>query len=263
MTAGLNQKYERLRERISRFGRVAVASSGGVDSTLLLRAARDALGSDRVLAVLASSPLQPDEETRHARAMINEVGCSLLVVRWDPFQVPEIVANPDDRCFHCKKKIYSLFLERIKEKSCSVLLDGSILDDLAEYRPGRKAIRELGVITPLIDAGLTKAEIRRLSRQLGLSNWNRLSASCLATRIPAGIPLSLEKIRLAARCEAHLHQLGYDGCRVRLFEELALVELDRGDLKEFVSAPHRQSILKKFSELGIGRISVDLRPRTT
>ncbi len=261
LTAGLEQKYQRLREIISRHARVAVACSGGVDSTLLLRAARDALGPDRVLAILADSPLQPDEETEHARAMINEVNCPLLLVRWDPFQVPEIVANPDDRCFHCKRKIYSLFLARIKEKSCSVLLDGSNLDDLTGHRPGRKAIKELGVITPLIDARLAKAEVRQLSRQLGLSNWNRLSASCLATRIPAGIPLCLEKIRLAARCEAHLHQLGYAGCRVRLFEELALVELDRGDLKEFVSAPHRQSVLKKFSDLGIGRISVDLRLR--
>lgn len=262
-TKGPGARYDRLREIIGRHDRVAVACSGGVDSTLVLRAALDALGADRVMALVAVSPLQPEEETGHALDIIAAMGSRYRTVSWDPLAVPEIAANPPERCYLCKKGIYTLFQKELGAHSFSALLDGSNLDDLEEVRPGRRALQELGVETPLVEAGLGKAEIREMSRKLGLATWNRPSASCLATRIPTGSRLTMEKINLVARCENCLHRLGYPGCRVRTQEDGAVVELAAGDLIRFVSGPDRTSVRNFFAELGITRVSVDLRERKT
>lgn len=257
----IEAKYHRLKQIIQKYGRAAVACSGGVDSTLLLRAAKDSLGDDNVLALLAASPLQTAEETRNAELMISEVGCRKKKITWDPLASPEIAANPIDRCYHCKKAIYTLFWQEARKESIPTLLDGSNLDDLHDYRPGRKAVQELNVHTPLIEAGLFKEEIRRTSRYLGLSNWDRPSASCLATRVPAGCELTGELISLVEQCESHVHSLGYRGFRVRLAQDEALIEIDPGDLPRLVSGQDRESILLFFTTRGIGRISVDLRGR--
>lgn len=257
----LQNKYERLLEIIGRHSKAALACSGGVDSTFLLKCASEVLGPDEVIALLACSPLQPQEETANAHAVINEIGCRLLTVELDPFSWPEFVENPPDRCYHCKKKIYTLFFEKMREHNVHVLMDGTNLDDLSDYRPGLQALKELGVLTPLVEAKLGKNEIRSLSRSLKLSNWDRPSSSCLATRIPAGRRISLELIQLAARCEEHLKQLGFIGCRVRLTVEGALVELTEDDIEIFAREPNRVATERFFSDLGLKRVFLNIRGR--
>lgn len=240
---------------------MAVACSGGADSTFLLRAACDSLGRANVLAVLVRSALIPANELARAQAVIGAMGCPSLFLDWDPFVCPEVVSNPPDRCYHCKKRIYSLMRAGIDPYEITVLLDGTNLDDLDEYRPGLQAIRELDVAMPLVEAGLTKSAVRRLSRQAGLSTWNRPSASCLATRIPCGTTISAELIKLIAQCEEHLLQFGYAGCRVRMVHGKAHIELAAGDLARFVSSPDRLSTIVFFAAHGIRGVLVDLQER--
>jgi len=257
----LDAKTRRLKELVGKSGRAAVAVSGGVDSTYLARIACDVLGNKNFLAVFARSPLLTSAELDNVLTVTDEIGCRLHIVDVDPLAWPEFIDNPRDRCYLCKKKIYSLFIEAIRQHDIAVLMDGTNADDLNDYRPGLRALRELDVKTPLAEAGLGKAEIRQLSRRLALSNWDRPSASCLATRIPTGIHITQDLLDRVAQCENHLHKLGFKGCRVRLFGKEAQIELAEGDSERFVRAATRNSVLDFFRMRGINKVLLNIQER--
>ena len=196
MSVALADKRKKLEAIISRESRAAVACSGGVDSTLLLQITHNVLGHENTIAVFAETPLLPPGEVEAAREVINFVGSRLLTVSLNPLVWPEFTENPQDRCYLCKKKIYQTFLEKMGELHFSILMDGTNLDDLSDFRPGLKALHELNVKTPLADAGLAKDEIRQLSKDLNLPNWDKYSSSCLATRVVTGQEINEEKIEL-------------------------------------------------------------------
>jgi uncharacterized protein len=254
-------KLERLKEAVSACTTVAVAVSGGVDSTLLFKVAGDVLGRDKVLGLFAGSILQPAAEAENILSLAEGIGGKLEIVQVEPLDWPEFVENPPDRCYQCKKRIYSLFLARMAPYDIPRLLDGTNVDDLSAGRPGQRALAELGVLTPLAAAGLCKADIRSLSRFLDLPNWNRPSASCLATRIPAGRTITRTLLEQVARCEGFLHSLGFSRCRVRLVGDDAHIELAAGDSARFSAARIRESVSERFAAFGINRVLVDLAER--
>lgn len=261
MSVALADKKKKLETIVSREGRAAVACSGGVDSTLLLKITHDVLGHENTIAVLAETPLLPPGEAEAAREVVNFVGSSLLTVSINPLVWPEFTQNPQERCYLCKKKIYYIFLGKLEELHFNTLMDGTNLDDLSDFRPGLKALHELQVKTPLADAGLTKNEIRQLSRDLNLPNWNKHSSSCLATRIATGELIDLEKLELVRKCENFLHGLDFLGCRVRIVNDSAIIELLEEDIGRFAENTTRLSVLKKFNDFSMKSVFMAVRGR--
>lgn len=256
----LLQKYVHLQEIIREAGHVAVAFSGGVDSSLLLKTALDVLG-DKVVAFQARSPLQTQDETDKAMDFAGMIGAQLKVFDIDPFSWSKFTANPPDRCYHCKKKIYTLFKAELPEETTQ-LMDGTNTDDLLDDRPGLKAICELGVKTPLVAANLGKTEIRFLSKHLNLRTWDQPSSSCLATRIPSGRMISRKDLECVAQCERFLHSLNFLGCRVRLEGDSVKIELAQGDTERFTSRPISAKIKLFFDDLGFNDFFLDPSERT-
>jgi uncharacterized protein len=257
----LADKKKKLETIISLEKRAAVACSGGVDSTLLLKITHDVLGHENTIAVFAETPLLPPGEIEAATRVVKLVGSRVLTVSLNPLLWPEFTENPLERCYLCKKRIYLSFLEKMEELHFSTLMDGTNLDDLSDFRPGLKALHELNVKTPLADAGLTKNEIRQLSRDLKLPNWNKHSSSCLATRVASGQQINAEVLELIKKCENFLQSLDFWGCRVRLANDSALIELLEEDFKRFAERETRLSVWKKFNDFKIKKIFLDIRGR--
>ncbi len=258
MSVSLADKKKDLEGIIARETRVAVACSGGVDSTLLLKITYDILGHENTIAVFADTPLLPPGESEAVKEVVDLIGSQLLTFSLNPFSWPEFTANPLERCYLCKKKIYQTFQDKLSEININVLMDGTNLDDLSDFRPGLKALDELKIKTPLAKAGLTKTEIRQLSKELGLPNWNKHSSSCLATRIATGQHINLEKLDLIRRCEDVLHVFGFTGCRVRKSDDLTIIELLEEDIERFVQGSTRQQVLKKFNDFGIEKVFLSM-----
>ena len=261
MPVSLADKKKSLEEIIGREGRAAVACSGGVDSTLVLKIAHDVLGHENTIAVFADTPLLPSGESEAVRDVVNCIGSRLLIVDLDPFSWPGFIKNPLERCYLCKKKIYQIFQEKLAEKDFNILMDGTNFEDLSDFRPGLKALEELEIRTPLANAGLIKKEIRLLSRDLDLPNWNKYSSSCLATRIVTGQSISLEKLNLVERCENLLQDFGFMGCRVRLSDDSAVIELLEKDMEDFIRHATRVSVLKKFNDFGVKKVFLSMLGR--
>nr|MBF0221884.1 ATP-dependent sacrificial sulfur transferase LarE [Desulfobulbaceae bacterium] len=256
----LAYKLDQLRTIIAGYEKVAVAFSGGVDSSLLLKVAYDQVGDD-VTAYFADSIVQSAAEKNSAFASAHEIAAPLVVLQFDLLSFPEFVANPKDRCYFCKKKIFSEILREANQLGIHNLADGTNLDDLKQFRPGAKAVQELGVKTPLVEAKLTKKDIRILSRYLGLSSWDKHSASCLATRIASGQSITLQHLNIIERAEQHLSGKGFGGCRVRLDGLSCTLELARGDVYLFITQGHNDAFVSLMSSLGIDKISLDLKER--
>ena len=261
MSISLYDKKKKLDEILRREKRVAVACSGGVDSTLLLKIAFDVLRSENTLAVFADTPLLPPGEAEEAEKIINHIGSRLLTVKLDPLSWPEFIENSHERCYLCKKKIYKIFREQLVALDFNILMDGTNLDDLSDHRPGLKALEELEVRTPLAEVGLTKDEVRELSREMNLPNWNKYSSSCLATRVATGQQINRGKIERIKKCEHFLNALDFHGCRVRINGNSAIIELQQDDIILLVQDTIRQQVLKKFNDFGIEKISLDMKGR--
>lgn len=261
MEIALSRKYRRLQEILLEHQGVAVAFSGGVDSSFLLYAACATLGPASVHAFHATSELLPPLETERAERIIQERGCFSHLIEIEPLSWPEFVANSSDRCYLCKKKIYQQFLVDPIFLKGTVLCDGTNRDDLAQDRPGLIAVAELNVQTPLADLGFTKNEIRLLSREFALSTWDVQSSSCLATRIAPREPITREKILLVSQCEALLRKAGFNGVRVRLGQRVATIEVLRKDLGEINKKPVFSAIKAEFSLLGVSQVLIDQHGR--
>lgn len=264
----LEEKLGRLTALLKGHGQVAVAFSGGVDSSFLLHFALSVLGPARVLALHADSCLRTPEERKSIDTWADRyfpgVEVRLALLDFGPLAWKEIAANTAERCYFCKRRIYALFFEEMERQGVEVLLDGTNVDDLKDRRPGLRALHELRVQTPLVEAGLNKEEIRRLSREAGLDTWDQPSSSCLATRIPVGMPLSEELLGRIGLWERFLHGLGFAACRVRLHStdhEAICIEVRATDLAHLVDDANRLFILRFFRRAGFFRVSVDLEGR--
>ena len=225
MDPAVSLKYDALRERIARLDSVLVAYSGGVDSTLLAFVAREILG-EHMLAVLVVSEIYPRTETESARRTARELGLDLLEVETDALDSPAFATNPPDRCYHCKHEVFGLLRDVARSRGLAVVADGSNFDDLADHRPGRRAALELGVVSPLQDAGLTKDDIRAISRDLGLPTADKPSMACLASRFPYGSTIGRAGLTRVATAEDGVRALGIRQFRVRSHGDVARLEVE-------------------------------------
>ncbi|MCL6594191.1 MAG: ATP-dependent sacrificial sulfur transferase LarE [Alicyclobacillus sp.] len=251
------EKYERVLAQLRAWESVAVAFSGGVDSTLLLQAALTALGRERVLAVTAVSETYPPRELAAARSLAQRLQCHHLEVTTSELAIPGYAENPVHRCYFCKQELFSQLLPLAQARGYAQVVFGAIADDLGEYRPGLQAARERGVRAPLLEAGLNKREIRFVSRELGLPTWDKPSLACLSSRIPYGQRITLEKLSRIDQAEFFLQQLGFRQVRVRHHEQLARIEVPPEDLPQLVEVA--AMVVQKLRGLGFTYVTLDLQ----
>jgi len=255
----LKDKYLELKNLLSSMGRALIAFSGGVDSTFLLYAAKETLGAENVLAVIAQSPTYPVEEVEQAIEIADSLGVKCRLIDTEEFQDENFVSNPKDRCYYCKKELFAKLKELARENEIEHILDGSNLDDLSDYRPGSRAKEEFGVRSPLQEAGLTKEEIRQLSKEAGLPTWDKPSMACLSSRIPYGTRITEEVLYRIGEAEKFLRSLGLKQVRVRHHDIMARIEVGEKEIVTILSDGLREKITKKLEELGYFFVALDLK----
>ncbi len=253
----LQTKLERLKTVLSEYGSVAVAYSAGVDSTFLLKVAHDVLG-DRAVAATASTAAIPARELTEAAAFCKAEGIRFVPVAVDVFAVDGFSANPPDRCYRCKRAVFSRLQEAAAECGAAILAEGSNADDTGDYRPGMRAVAELGVRSPLLDVGFTKSEIRTLSRELGLPTWQKPALACLATRIPYGETVTPQKLQMIDAVEQQLAALGFRQYRVRHLGDAARIEVLPDEIARFADPAVRGAVRDTLHQLGFRTVTLDL-----
>lgn len=257
MQDALEDKQKRLHRRLRSFGRLAIAFSGGVDSAVLLAEAHAVLPG-RVMALTARSPIHPAAERADARRIAAELGVPHLIVDSHEMAQADFLANPPERCYICKKTVLTQLVALAADNGFDHLAHGANADDRYDYRPGQRAADELGVAAPLMEAGLSKAEIRRIARDRGLFVWDKPAMACLATRLPYGSPIRIEQVAQVERAEAVLRAAGFPECRVRHHGAVARIEVPADQLTRLATEPVRRQLVERLRDIGFQHVAADL-----
>lgn len=255
--ADLLAKFEHVKQIVRMLERAVVAYSGGVDSTLVAKIALEVLGAKNVLAVTAVSASLGAEEEREAIDTLNEIGVPFIRVETTELDDPRYAANPVNRCYFCKEHVYGALTDVARRHGFETVIDGFNAEDTADFRPGRKAGRELGVRSPLCEAGLNKDEIRRLARHLGLKNWAKPAMACLSSRVEYGTPITVQILTQVDQAERALRRLGFDDLRVRHHDKLARIEIDSQMIDRALAS--REEIIEAVKSAGYVYVTLDLQ----
>jgi uncharacterized protein len=254
---GTQEKFIRLQDILKGMQSVLVAFSGGVDSTFLLKVARRVLG-ENVLAVIARSETYPEREYKEALQMAGDMGARLRVIHTAELENPDFVNNPPERCYFCKRDLFSALKVIAAEENISFVCDGANFEDRLDFRPGAKAAQELGIRSPLMEAGLEKREIRLLSRTLNLPTWNKPAMACLSSRFPYHMPIEKKSLRQIEAAEEFIRSMGISRLRVRHHGQIARIEVDPEDFPKIMDGQVRKRIGERLRELGYFYVTLDL-----
>lgn len=260
MSHDSHNKLEKLKALLTSCGRVAICFSGGVDSTFLAKVAVDQLGYDNVLGILADTPSMPRAELESARKMAKLINLNLVEVMTCEIDDPHYISNPVDRCYFCKEIIFGSLIAEARERGFERILDGNNADDAGEYRPGHKAAVELGVATPLMDAGLTKSDIRALSREIGLPTADKPALACLATRVTTGTPITRDLLARIEKAEQVAWDAGFSQVRVRDHGERACLEIAEPDFTLLSDKTLREQLVQEICAAGYENVVLNLAP---
>lgn len=254
----IKEKLRKLQEYLLKLDNALIAFSGGVDSTFLAKVSYDVLGN-RVLAVTATSPMHPKSELKEAVELAKKIGIPHLVVEFnDILEIEEFRKNPLNRCYICKSNLFSRFKAIAEEKGFKYILEGTNADDVSDFRPGRRALKELGILSPLLECGIKKEEIRILSKELGLPTWGKPSYACLASRIPYGEEITYDKLSMVEKAEEDLKDLGFSGFRVRYHGDVARIELPKEQMETIFEEGIREEVVKRIKNAGFKYVTMDL-----
>jgi uncharacterized protein len=254
----LNDKLSNLKHDLKRMGRIVLAFSGGVDSTLLLKVA-SLSGPDKVIAVTASSESLPMQELAFAREMVSNLGIEHRIIKTEELRDNHYADNPPDRCYYCKRELFTKLREIALRENVTFIIDGTNADDARDWRPGRRAAEEAGVHSPLLTAGLCKEEIREISRRLGLPTWNKPATPCLSSRFPYGQRITAPALERVDRAERFIKQFGFKDLRVRVHSDTARIEIDPEDFPVLTDESVRRKIVVFLKDLGYKYITLDLQ----
>jgi uncharacterized protein len=258
MKLDTRDKLDLLEKIIAGYERAVAAFSGGVDSAFLLSVARDVL-NEKLLAVTISSPVVPPREVEEAEGIARTLGVAHMVITSNEMEIEEFRSNQPDRCYHCKMSLFSRMIEVAKERGYRCVMEASNQDDMNDYRPGFRAIQKLGVKSPLVEAGFTKDEIRALSKERGLSTWDKPAMACLASRIPYYEPITLKKLEQIRKGEEFLVSEGFRLCRLRHHGQLARIEVHPSEVNRLFNEPLREKVAEYLKSLGFQYVTVDLQ----
>ena len=253
----LENKFKKLKEQLIELGSVAIAYSGGVDSTFLLKVAHDLLG-EKAIGVTARSSTYPEREFREAKKYAEEFGARHIVIVSEELEIEGFAQNPVNRCYYCKSELFTKVREVADQNNISFVLDGSNLDDLGDYRPGMQAAKELNVVSPLKEAGLTKDEIRILSKKLGIPTWNKPAFACLSSRFPYGQEITEKKLSMVELAEQFLLDRGFRQVRVRHHGDIARIEVAQEEREKFFDLALMDEVGEKLKEIGFTYITLDI-----
>jgi uncharacterized protein len=252
-----NVKFKGLRDILTKMKSVVVAFSGGVDSTFLLKMAKDTL-DDKVIAVTARSETYPKSELKEAKNLARLIGVKHIIIPTSELKIKDFSDNPPNRCYWCKSELFKKIDVIRKKLGFNYIADGTNYSDRSDFRPGQKAEMEFGIRRPLLEAGLTKEDIRRFSRKLGLPTYSKPAMACLASRFPYYSRITEEKLKIVERAEEYLKRLGFFWIRVRYHGNIARIEVRKDEINKFLSCEMRKKIVREFKKFGFRYVTIDL-----